>query len=62
MAIVKKVVEANSSCMADLSPASPRIGGASLGVAKQYERTVSEGLPQGQKMASSEPHNCVVAL
>jgi hypothetical protein len=45
MAIIKKVVEANSSCMAHLSRVA-RISGAWLGVARQYEGTISEGLPK----------------
>jgi hypothetical protein len=61
MAIVKKVVEANSSRMAYLCRVV-RISRAWLGVAKQYKGTVSEGLPHDRKMVSSEPASVSLAL
>jgi hypothetical protein len=60
MAIVKKVVEANSSRMAHLYRVA-RISRAWLGVAKQYKGAVSEGLPHDRKMASSEPASVSLA-
>jgi hypothetical protein len=52
MAIVKKVIEANSSCMAHLYRVA-RITARGSTMTKQYEGTVSDDLPQDRKMASS---------